>query len=182
MKIDVGCGSELDVAGGWTGVDPFWNPPDDFAGTVLAYHAWDVGGLSAGSAEEIRSHHALEHLPPTRIKATLAEWFRLLVPGGLLDLIVPDAVYCLQHFMDHPYSPWAFTMIHGRNDYPGDRHLTAFDVLGLHLALADAGFDVVQCEARWTDKWHQRSICALAKKPEVEDGVSVDQPSSADHR
>src|SRR5512137_183939 len=41
------------------------------------------------SVAEISSHHALEHLPLGALEPTLREWFRVLAPGGELDLGMP---------------------------------------------------------------------------------------------
>lgn len=42
-------------------------------------------------ADEVNATHMLEHVPPPRIWAFLGEWFRVLRPGGLLELHVPNA-------------------------------------------------------------------------------------------
>lgn len=163
IRLDIGCGDQLEE--GWIGVDPYFNPPDDWEGTLLPQSsALDIR-LADGTVDEIRSHHSLEHLRPNEIGAALTEWFRVLKSGGTLEIIVPDAVYCLQHFMDHPYSPWAYTIIHGRNDYPGDRHLTAFDAPSIQLEVRHAGFTVERCNKAWHDKWQQVSIVLWAVKP-----------------
>lgn len=42
-------------------------------------------------ADEVNATHMLEHVPPPQIGAFLGEWFRVLRPGGLLELHVPNA-------------------------------------------------------------------------------------------
>jgi hypothetical protein len=48
------------------------------------------GSLLADSVEEIRASHVLEHLPRRDSLAALAEWVRVLKPGGWLKVAVPD--------------------------------------------------------------------------------------------
>lgn len=42
-------------------------------------------------ADEVNATHMLEHVPPPQIGAVLGEWFRVLRPGGLLEIHVPNA-------------------------------------------------------------------------------------------
>lgn len=45
-----------------------------------------------GWAEEVKAVHVLEHVPAEMLMETLATWRRLLQPGGLLDIHVPNGV------------------------------------------------------------------------------------------
>ena len=42
------------------------------------------------SVDEIRASHVLEHFPRAQAMAVLREWVRVLKPGGLLRVAVPD--------------------------------------------------------------------------------------------
>jgi hypothetical protein len=46
--------------------------------------------LPAGAAVEVRAIHALEHVEPRLLVPTLREWRRVLVPGGLVHVSVPN--------------------------------------------------------------------------------------------
>lgn len=48
----------------------------------------------SGSLEKIELHHVLEHLDPRKAGSALEECFRVLCPGGILDVAVPDMVKC----------------------------------------------------------------------------------------
>lgn len=158
IRLDIGCGPT--VEDGWIGVDP--------AGTdsgVMKNNAWDLAIVLDGSVDEIRCHHALEHFPPDKLDATMAEWLRVLKPGGTVEITVPDAAYVLQYLIDHPRDPWAHTMVYGRNLYPGDGHLTAWDVPGLVRLLSRAGLSVADRGVRWDEFHNQDSAYAIGVKP-----------------
>jgi len=42
------------------------------------------------SVDEIRASHVLEHIPYREAQGTLEHWFRLLKPGGVVKIAVPD--------------------------------------------------------------------------------------------
>lgn len=46
--------------------------------------------FSSGSVEEIYCSHALEYLDPQEASLALKEWSRVLVPGGMVRVAVPD--------------------------------------------------------------------------------------------
>ena len=50
----------------------------------------DLSAIASGSIEEICASHILEHLPWPLSFQALAEWARVLRPGGLLRVAVPD--------------------------------------------------------------------------------------------
>lgn len=59
-------------------------------------------------AEEILAIHVLEHVHPTQLFETLGEWRRVLAPGGLLRLHVPDSRALMEGYLeasqDHKWS------------------------------------------------------------------------------
>jgi predicted SAM-dependent methyltransferase len=63
---------------------------DPTHGPDIVADVTDLGRIAEGAVEEICASHILEHLAwPTSFKA-LAEWARVLAPGGRLRLAVPD--------------------------------------------------------------------------------------------
>ena len=75
--IDIGCGDDPILPG----FQPFDRAQGD-AGRITAC----LDGL--GAYNTVFSSHCLEHLADPA--AALAEWWRLLRPGGILMLVVPD--------------------------------------------------------------------------------------------
>ena len=86
LRLNYGCGDTR--MAGYLGVDV---RPCRGADHVLA--AWDTSPFQDESVEEIYSRHMLEHLDPQDAHRTLAAWFRILRPDGLLRLIVPDIAF-----------------------------------------------------------------------------------------
>lgn len=82
MKLNVGCGGR-DLPG-YTGVDAVPRP----AAKIVA-PATKIP-LADGSCDEVMAIHLFEHLVPWEGPVALAEWYRLLQPGGKLVLEMPD--------------------------------------------------------------------------------------------
>src|SRR5580765_1412357 len=50
----------------------------------------DARSLSYTDVDEVRASHILEHFAEIEIQAALSEWFRVLKPGGMIKIAVPD--------------------------------------------------------------------------------------------
>jgi predicted SAM-dependent methyltransferase len=67
--------------------------------------ASDLSMIEPGSADEFYASHVLEHFSFPRALLVLAGWARVLKPGGLLKLAVPDMeVYA--HFLLNGHNPF----------------------------------------------------------------------------
>jgi predicted SAM-dependent methyltransferase len=86
VKLNLGCSDQL--LEGYVNVDQFipWNlgGNDTFQRLDLSITPWDWG---TSTIAEIRAHDIIEHLPDKI--ATMNECWRVLEPGGLLDIFVP---------------------------------------------------------------------------------------------
>lgn len=82
MRLNVGCGNRR--LEGYTGVDAVQRDAADIVAPATAIP------LADGVADEILVVHLIEHLLPWELPVALAEWFRLLKPGGRLILEQPD--------------------------------------------------------------------------------------------
>jgi SAM-dependent methyltransferase len=89
MKLNIGCGGRR--IPGYTGVDAVQRPAADI---VAPAHAIP---LKAGSVHEILAVHLWEHFHPWQCPKVITEWKRLLRPGGVLVLELPDLVKCCQN-------------------------------------------------------------------------------------
>jgi SAM-dependent methyltransferase len=82
MKLNLGCGYQQ--IAGFTGVDFDESLSPDVVASVESLPFED------GSIEEIYASHVLEHVAMD--SPALSEWYRVLQPGGLITVAVPDIV------------------------------------------------------------------------------------------
>jgi len=101
---------------------------------AIALHCEDVREHLAKTPEShykaIMFHHVLEHIPREHTIALLRDFRRCLVPGGFLNLKVPNAA-CLMH---------------GFQCFGDFTHVVHFNELSLNMVLEQAGFDVSNIE------------------------------------
>lgn len=122
----------------------------------------DLGCIPSESVSEIYFCHGLEHVPPQCIETCLEGLWRVLRPGGLLRLALPDfeklSTLYLQY--DVPLNVIA-PAIHGQQDYQGNRHCWSWDFPSLVFALEKSGFvDVSRYHASdfLPDSYFDRSL------------------------
>jgi SAM-dependent methyltransferase len=92
MRLNIGCGNRR--LQGYVGVDATRRPAADI---VAPAHAIP---LADGCAEEVLAVHLVEHVFAWEVPALLAEWHRLLKPGGLLALEMPDLLKCARNLAE----------------------------------------------------------------------------------
>lgn len=66
-------------------------------------YVWDASKrlpFRTGTFELIYASHVLEHIPWYKTSEVLAEWVRLLAPGGRLEIWVPDGLKICKAFVD----------------------------------------------------------------------------------
>ncbi len=91
MKLNVGSGKKRHE--GFTNVDAVARP-----GVDIVAEAWAIP-LPDGCADEIMAIHLIEHMLPWDADLALAEWFRLLQPGGKLVMEQPDLIKCCENLI-----------------------------------------------------------------------------------
>lgn len=89
-----------------------------------------------GTADEIRASHVLEHFDWDTVPKVLADWFRVLKPGGVLKVAVPNMRWVAEH-LDNPMSPRY--LMGGQTD-ENDYHKSAFTLETLSDLLKQTGF------------------------------------------
>jgi SAM-dependent methyltransferase len=157
-KLELGSG--YSPTPGFTHLDSNPQTRPDIVGS-----AWPLR-MPDNSVGEIRAVDVLEHLSYMHTEAVLADWFRVLRPGGRIYIQVPDAEMIMHWFVDLPqllverlpdYLPQTplagatWRLLGGHNDgvYVKDddhwmmnAHYALFSPVSLRLALETAGFEI----------------------------------------
>nr|AER23948.1 hypothetical protein var071 [Variovorax sp. HH01] len=93
MKLNIGCGGRR--IEGYTGIDAVDRPAADIIARA------DSIPLEDGSVEEIMAIHLWEHFYRWECDAVIAEWSRLLKPGGALVLEMPNLRKCCENILSN---------------------------------------------------------------------------------
>jgi predicted SAM-dependent methyltransferase len=93
----------------------------------------------------------------------LAEWLRVLRPGGLLTLQVPSLDYACRYWLAHQGELWAHQILFGNQAHAGEFHRTGWSAATLRSALEAAGFRVHDVDVVWD--YAQDTLRAQALRP-----------------
>lgn len=91
MKLNIGCGGRR--IEGYTGVDAVQRPAADIVARAESIP------LEDGTVDEIMAIHLWEHFYRWECDAVIAEWKRLLKPGGVLVLELPNLRKCCENIL-----------------------------------------------------------------------------------
>lgn len=132
MKLHLGCGDKH--IPGWVHWDARPLPHVDRVVDVRYLPTND------GTVEVIYACHVLEHVGRRDVAQVLSEWHRVLMPGGILRVCVPDiaALFCL--YMLTVDLSLLLGPLYGRQDYTDNTHRCGFDEPTLSAVLVEAGF------------------------------------------
>lgn len=142
LKLHLGCGSKN--IPGFFHVDILDAPHIDHRGPVDR-----LDFIPDNAAELIYACHVLEHFGRYAFRDVLQEWFRVLKPGGVLRLAVPDFAACAKIYYEQGLSDGLSGLVGliaggQRNEY--DFHKMIYDEPFLSRALKETGFREVR---RW---------------------------------
>lgn len=161
MKLYLGCGplpihpQHLEVMHDlteWTLVDKYVEDPE-----IKPWDATNLWQVEDESVEHIYASHLLEHLPHTKVKEVLKDWFYKLQKGGKLTLNVPDMLwtakqivkYASNGFLDGYYNQWdgehgLMSIVYGSQSHEGELHKSGFYAEGLFFLLIECGFSDIE--------------------------------------
>jgi predicted SAM-dependent methyltransferase len=113
----------------------------------------DLRPFADGSVDLVYASHCLEHFSYAKVPAVLAEWRRVLKPGGILRLGVPDFDRLLSIYEDSGRDMHAIhPILMGNQSYALNYHMTTFNKKSLTKFLVDAGFGEVRDWRRGEDE------------------------------
>lgn len=135
-KIHLGCGDViLDT---WNNVDLYIVRPNVFNYSLDQLH------VDENLYDIAYSCHALEHVGQKKGKEFLTEWFRVLKPGGILYLCIPDVAGVCAKFNDNP--DWFIHCLYGLQSNEGHYHKWGYTEKSIRWALLEIGFQVTFLE------------------------------------
>lgn len=128
---------KLNLGGGLTQIPGYTNIDHITGGEVYPL------ALASNRAEVIRASHILEHFPVDDLANVLADWVRVLKPGGVLKIAVPDFKWIAEKYLAGADLPLCAYLMGGQQN-ADDFHKSVFDKASLESLLEKAGLVDVQ--------------------------------------
>jgi len=139
MKINLGCNTR--IREGYLNVDRDKYPGVDLVSDVSKLP------LPDNYADEVYASHILEHFSHAKTIDVLKEWHRILKPGGMLKIAVPDFARTVELYHKTGLCDWIVNYLWGDQIYEGANHYCGFDENRLRMVLKSAGFtDIARVE------------------------------------
>ena len=148
MKLHLGCGRRH--IPGYVHIDVVDYPHVDHVSSID-----NLSFLQDGSVELIYNCHVLEHFKRREVNRVLREWYRVLAPGGLLRVSVPDFAALCEVYVRSRDLGLVIGPIFGRQDYLYNIHYNLFDFDTLKAQLEQAGFSQVR-RYDWRETEHAK--------------------------
>jgi len=130
VKLDIGCGES--VRPGFIGIDR------KLGGEAFPLKFNDGNEVANDSADEIVASHVLEHFSHQHVGLVLMEWARVLKPGGIMRLAVPDFEKLVHAYRTKSPGPLVQYLMGGQAD-DNDYHRCIFDRDMLSSLMSEAG-------------------------------------------
>lgn len=138
IKLNLGCGKK-DIKEGWINID---------IKEIPGVKKMDVAELDFenGYADLILAYDVLEHFPVDRVPDVLCEWYRVLKPGGRLDIQLPDFEKIVVFYQKGVSMEEIGRVIYGEKNYKNiedlvaDYHKSIWDKESMKRILKEIGF------------------------------------------
>ena len=167
LKLNLGSGK---------GVMEGWRNIDIKEGAV----AYPLGSIENESVDVVRASHLLEHFPRNLVVDVLKEWVRVLKPGGVLKIAVPNFRWIAENYLAGAEFDVIGYTIGGQTD-ENDYHKCLFDEKTLNEIMVKAGLEEI---GHWKSELDDCaslpvSLNLMARKP-VKGLVEEDKPEKED--
>ena len=133
MKLHLGCGKRH--LEDWVNIDARADVGADLVADIT-----NLAAFEDGSVQIIYACHVLEHIPRPQVAGVLAVWRKMLVPGGILRLAVPDFDAVARLYLNHVPMQRLAGLLHGRQNAAWNTHYAVYDWHLLCHLLSEAGF------------------------------------------
>lgn len=174
MKLHLGCGKRH--IPGFVHIDAIDYPHIDHVATID-----NLSFVGDSTVDLIYNCHVLEHFKRREIAKVLTEWKRVLKPGGILRISVPDFASLCEVYQRHGNKlELVIGALFGRQDYLYNIHYNVFDFPTLSKALEDVGFEQVrrydwrQTEHAAVDDYSQAYIPHMDKDHGIQISLNVE--------
>lgn len=134
IMLNLGAG-QRERTPGFTNIDVRPLPNVDIVASVDKLDMFDDN-----SVDLIYSAHVLEHFGRNEIESVLIEWHRVLKPGGILRLAVPDFEKVVEVYQKTKDLKLLLGHLVGGQGYPENVHRMVFDFALLSELLTKVGF------------------------------------------
>lgn len=161
-RLHLGCGKRH--IPGWHHVDLLDFPHIDRVGPVER-----LAHIESDSIELIYACHVLEHFGRYEVFDVVSEWFRVLAPGGILRVGVPDFGAATRYYIENGDIRDVLGLIMGGQTTTYDFHKVIFDETSLGELLADVGFNRIRrydwrtTDHAWLDDFSQAYLPHMDK-------------------
>jgi len=149
MKLHLGCGKRY--IPGWVHVDLDWFEHIDFNSPVYPLDIFEDS-----VADIIYASHILEYFDDAEAEMVLLEWARVLKPGGIIRLAVPNFETLIEIYEITKSIKTIVGPLYGKmiiNDNSTIYHKTVYDFSKLEKLLLKTGFIQI-CHFDWRDTEH----------------------------
>lgn len=106
------------------------------------------GRVRSGIVDEVRAAHVLEHFSMRKVRDVLAEWARVLKPGGVMKIAVPNYDFIHAEYDKYkkgePFDEKMFGYLFGGQEDDNDYHHVTFNESTLESLLEDVGLENIQ--------------------------------------
>lgn len=173
MKLHLGCGKRH--LPGFVHIDAVEYPHVDHVATID-----NLSFIPDDSIELIYNCHVLEHFKRKEVGRVLTEWRRVLQPGGVLRVSVPNFSVLCDIYQRYGKLDMVIGALFGRGDYLYNIHYNVFDFDSLADALKQAGFTNVRhydwrkTEHAAVDDYSQAYIPHMDKEHGIQISLNVE--------
>jgi predicted SAM-dependent methyltransferase len=112
----------------------------DVPDTDIVADIGDLSFLPDMSVDEIYASNCLEHFPHTQTVSVLKEWRRVLKPGAILWISVPDFDAAVRIYQAGGLTEWLIYHLWGDQAHPLNYHYVTFNFARLAAEVIEAGF------------------------------------------